>query len=123
MRVTPPNEPWHPGFPSSVPRRSALDTVATAILAVFTLLAAVASFALSGYVEMATDTCGRDCGQPWVALAYLVAWGGLVVAVAVMAVGIVVAARRVTVMWIWPALAALLVFGSFFAGMMLSSLA
>ena len=39
-----------------------------------------------------------------------------------MAVGIVVAARRVTVMWIWPALAILLVFGSFAAGMMLSSL-
>lgn len=97
--------------------------MATAILAALTLPVALASFAFSGYFELATDTCGRDCGRPWVALAYLVAWGGLVVALAVAVVGIVVAARRMTLMWIWPALAILLMLGSFFAGVMLSSLA
>jgi len=103
--------------------RPAVDTVATVILVLVLLLVAAASFALSGYFEMATDTCGRDCGKPWVPLAYLVTWGGLVVAVGTAATGIVVAVRRAALMWIWPALAILLVFGSFGAGIALSSLA
>lgn len=122
MPVTPPSQPWYPAHPPPRRRRSALDVVATTTLIVVLLLAAVASFAFSGYFEMATDMCGRDCGQPWVSLAYLVTWGGLVVALVMAVLGIVVAARRATPMWIWPALAVLLVFGSFAAGMMLSSL-
>lgn len=127
MRVTPPSQPWHPPpaplSPPTRPRPSAVDTAVTTALALVTLLAAVASFAFSGYFELATDNCGRDCGRPWVALAYLVTWGGLVVAALVAALGIAVAARRARPMWIWPALATILVFGSFAAGLALSGIA
>lgn len=123
MRVTPPNEPWHPPLPPPRPRRSAVDATATVVLVVVTLLAAVASFAFSGYFEITTDNCGRNCGMPWVALAYLVTWGGLVVAVLMAALGIAFAVRRARPMWIWPALATTMVFGSFAAGLMLSGMA
>jgi len=70
---------------------------------------------------MATDSCGtNDCDESKIAWAYVVTWGGVALAVIVAVAGMVIAARRGTAMWIWPALALLLVVAAFAGGFALA---
>ncbi len=76
-------------------------------------LAAVAgfgSFAFSWFFVMATDSCGPDnCHESRLWMAYVLTWGGIAIAVIVAVAGMIRAARRGTALWVWPALAVLLI--------------
>ncbi len=104
--------------PYPVPyRRSGLDTAATAIFSALAGLAALASLWFSLFFVMATDSCGpNNCNQSRLVLAYIVAWGGIGVAGVIALVGMVAASRRGAVMWVWPALALLLVVATLAGG-------
>ena len=84
-------------------------------------IAAVGSLWFSLFFAMATDSCGEQCNYTALTAAYLVAWGGVAVAVVVAAAGIVVAAVRGRVMWIWPTLALLLIVAALLIGMLLAN--
>ncbi len=58
------------------------------------------------FFAMATDWCGTQCPNDALSnLAYPVTWGGIAIAVIAGASGILIAAARGRVMWIWPTLA------------------
>ena len=91
------------------PRRSS-DQVLTILMSALAVLAAVGSVGFSLFFVMATDACGPDnCDQSKLTGAYVVTWGGVALAALVAVVGAIRAARRGTTMWIWPALALVLV--------------
>jgi hypothetical protein len=100
-----------PFSPPPPPRRhSSVDITVTVILAVLAGLSAVAAVSFSFFFVMATDSCGaHSCNYDSLTAAYVVTWGGIGVAVLVGAVGIIVAAVRHRLMWIWPAAALLLI--------------
>ena len=92
------------------------------VLATLTVLATLVSLFFSPFFVMATDSCGHDdCRDALVTWAYAVTWGGVAVAAVVAVVGMIVAARRRTAMWVWPALALLLVVATFVGGAVLAS--
>jgi len=104
------------------PHRSAADRLATVVMAVLAVLAALVSLFVSPFFGMTTNACDpSDCDGSAIAWAYGLAWGGVAVAAAVAVAGMVVAARRKTLMWVWPALALVLVVVSFVLGSRLAS--
>jgi len=86
-------------------RHSVVDITVTSILSALAGFAALGSLAFSFFFVMATDSCGAQCDSATLNAAYLVTWGGVGVAVLIGASGVIVAAVRGWVMWIWPTLA------------------
>ena len=108
--------------PEPHPHRSPADRVASVVLTVLAVLAGSASLLISPFFVMSTDACGHEnCRDSLVTWAYVVTWGGLALAAVVGIGGMIAAARRKTRMWVWPALALLLVVGSFAVGATLAS--
>lgn len=104
------------------PHRSPGDRIASVVLSALAALAAAGSLAISPFFVMATDSCGHDnCRDSLVTWAYAVTWGGIALAVVLALGGMIAAARRRTVMWVWPALALLLVLVTFGIGSLLAS--
>lgn len=104
------------------PRRPASDRVATVFTSVLAVLAGAGSVMISPFFVMTTDACGADnCNLTWLTWAYVVTWGGVAVAAVVAVAGMVRAARRGTVMWIWPVVAVALVAVSFGVGFLLAA--
>lgn len=98
-------------------RRSGLDTAATAIFSALAALAALASLWFSLFFVMATDSCGPDNFRPHrLALAYVMTWGGIGIAGVIALVGMIAASRRAAMMWVWPALALLVVIATLAGG-------
>ncbi len=105
-----------------IDHRSPADRVATVVLVTMTVMATLVSLFFSPFFVMATDSCGHDnCRDSMVTWAYAVTWGGVAVAAVVAVVGMIAAARRRTTMWVWPALALLLVVATFVIGAQLAS--
>jgi uncharacterized BrkB/YihY/UPF0761 family membrane protein len=103
-------------------RRSTADRVASVVLTALAMLATAGSLFFSPFFVMATDSCGHDdCRDSLVTWAYAVTWGGVGVAAVVAVAGMIVAARRRTAMWVWPALALMLVLVTFVVGAQLAS--
>ncbi len=111
-----------PGLrPAPPPLRSPWDTAATVIIAVLAVSAAAGSVLLSALFVMAVDACGPDnCDFSRLTWAYVVTWGGVGLALAAGMVGMVRAAWKGTVMWVWPAAATGLVLVTFAAGALLA---
>lgn len=98
------------------PPRSAWDRGIAVLLTALAAIAAMGSVASSLFFVMATDSCGPDnCHEYRLWLGYAVTWGGVALAVIGAIVGMAAAARRGTVLWIWPALAVVLI-GATWAG-------
>ncbi|MGI9126008.1 MAG: hypothetical protein ACR2JM_14815 [Mycobacterium sp.] len=104
------------------PHRSPADRMASIVASVLAVLAGMASLFFSPFFVMATDSCGHEnCRDSLVTWAYVVTWGGIALAAIVGVVGVVTAARRGSLMWVWPALALLLVVVTFAIGAQLAS--
>lgn len=103
-------------------RRSPVDRIAAVVVSALALLAALASLFFSPFFVMTTDACGHDDCRDWlVTWAYAVTWGGVALAAVVAVLGMIAAARRGTTMWVWPALALVLVVATFLIGAQLAS--
>lgn len=90
--------------------RPAWDRVAAVLLSALAVIAGAGSFLFSWFFVMATDSCGpSNCHESRLGMGYAVTWGGIAVAVIGAILGMVSAARRGTALWIWPALASLLI--------------
>jgi cytochrome bd-type quinol oxidase subunit 2 len=89
-------------------RHSVVDITLTSILCVVATLAALGTIGFSFFFVMATDSCNEHCDTETLNAAYLVTWGGVGLAVLIAMSGVIVAAVRGWLMWIWPALALLL---------------
>jgi hypothetical protein len=118
----PPQRPGAPGFRPVHPlrRRSLIDIVITSVMSAFAVLAALGTLWYSLFFAMATDSCGTQCNDAVLGSAYLVTWGGVATAAVVAVAGIVIAAKRGWVMWVWPTVAlgmivAALVIGAYLA--------
>jgi hypothetical protein len=83
-------------------RHSVVDITLTSILSVVAALAALGTVCFSFFFVMATDSCNEHCDTGALNAAYLVTWGGVGLAVAIGASGVIV-------MWIWPMLALVLI--------------
>ncbi|MGB6515353.1 MAG: hypothetical protein WBF57_20710 [Mycobacterium sp.] len=109
--------PQYPYPPVYRPRRhSVVDITITSIVSAVARIAALGSLWFSLFFAMATDSCGEQCNYAALSAAYLVTWGGVAVAVIVAAAGIIVAAVRGRMMWIWPTLALVLIAVALFIG-------
>ena len=116
-----PYYPGYPGYPPPAPRHSVLDITLTVILAALAGFGALGAVSFSFFFVMATDSCGsHPCNYDRLGTAYVVTWGGIGVAILVGAVGIIVAAVRHRLMWIWPAVSLLLIVVSTGIGMSLA---
>jgi len=103
-------------------KRSPVDRVVSVVLCVLAVLAAVGSVLSSFFFVMATDSCGTDdCDFSRITWAYAVTWGGVGLALLIALIGLIVAARRGTVMWVWPALALVVVIAALAGGAQLAS--
>jgi hypothetical protein len=103
-------QPYYPPPPPPPQRHSAVDIVFTVILAALAGFSALGAVAFSFFFVMATDSCGsHSCNFDALGQAYIVTWGGIGLAIVIGAVGIIVAAIRNYLMWIWPAISLLLV--------------
>jgi hypothetical protein len=103
-------------------QRSRTDTVATIILFVVAAIAGALSVAYSFVFAMATDACsGHTCDTSALDWAYLVTWGGIGVAAIVAIGGVIVAAARNRVMWVWPTAALVLIIVSVVIGAQLAA--
>jgi hypothetical protein len=95
---------------SQTNQRSTRDTVATVIMFVLASIAGVLSVSYSFFFVMATDSCtGHDCDTSALDWAYAVTWGGVGVAALIAIGGIIIAAARKRVMWVWPTIALVLI--------------
>ena len=90
-------------------RHSVVDITLTSILSVVAGLAALGTVCFSFFFVMATDSCNEHCDTAALNAAYLVTWGGVGLAVVIGASGVIVAAVRGWLMWIWPMLALALI--------------
>lgn len=112
--------PYPPAPPP--PRRGVADTVATVLAGCLLVVAVLGALWSSLFFVMATDSCGiNDCRESRLAMAYVATWGGLALAVVTAVAGCIRAARRRTVMWIWPAIAVLIVGAALAAGALLAT--
>jgi len=90
-------------------RHSVVDITLTSILSVVAALAAMGTVGFSFFFVMAADSCDQRCSYDALNAAYAVTWGGVGVAVLIGASGVIVAAVRGWLMWIWPTLALVLI--------------
>jgi hypothetical protein len=90
-------------------RHSAVDITLTSILSVVAGLAAFGTVGFSFFFVMAADSCDEHCAYDALNAAYIVTWGGVGLAVLLAVAGVIVAAVRGWLMWIWPAVALLLI--------------
>jgi hypothetical protein len=107
-----PQYPYYPGYPPPIPprRHSVVDITLTVILGALAGFGALAAVSFSFFFVMATDSCGsHSCNYDALGRAYVVTWGGVGVAILVGAIGIIVAAVRHRLMWIWPAVSLVLI--------------
>jgi hypothetical protein len=119
-----PQYPYYPGYPPPVPprRHTVLDITLTVILAALAGLGALGAVSFSFFFVMATDSCGsHSCDYDKLGAAYVVTWGGIGVAILIGAVGIIVAAVRSRLMWVWPAISLLLIAASTGIGVSLAN--
>jgi hypothetical protein len=109
--MTPPQYPYfpspHPVGPALRPAQASkrtrpMDIIVTLVISAFDVVAAFVSFWFS--LSWASDKL-----PPRIGWAYLVWWGGIAVAAWIAVVGVVVAAVRGRVMWIWPTVALVLI--------------
>jgi hypothetical protein len=84
-------------------RHSTIDIIATLLTFVLAVSAGAYSFFTSAFWAMGWDEC-ETCNPP-LGWAYLATWGGIALAAAIASVGVVVAAVRGKIMWIWPTVA------------------
>jgi hypothetical protein len=101
--------PQYPYPPAHRRRHSVVDITITSILSAVAGLAALGTVSFSMFFVMATDSCNEQCDYNALNAAYIVTWGGVGLAVLVGATGVIVAAVRGWVMWIWPTLALALI--------------
>jgi uncharacterized membrane protein len=101
-------------------QRSTGDTVATVIMFVLAAIAGVLSVSFSFFFAMATDSCSDNCNTSALDWAYLVTWGGVGLAALIAVGGIIVAASRKRVMWVWPTAALVLIIIAVITGAMLA---
>ncbi|MFD1812516.1 hypothetical protein [Rhodococcus gannanensis] len=101
-------------------RRSVVDIVAAAVLAVLAVAAGWFSVVFSALLVMVTDSCGyEDCNEGLLPVAYGIIWTGILVAAIILVVGTVWAVvSRHTVFW-WPLIAILTIVGTFVLGVAL----
>jgi hypothetical protein len=90
-------------------QRSKTDTIATVIMFVLAAIAGVLSVSFSFFFVMATDPCSHNCDTSALNWAYAVTWGGVAGAAIVAVGGIIFAAARKRVMWVWPTIALALI--------------
>jgi hypothetical protein len=103
-------QPYYPPPPPPPQRHSVVDITFTVILAALAALCAFAAVSFSFFFVMATDSCGsHSCNFDALGAAYVVTWGGIGLAIVIGAVGIIVAAVRNYLMWIWPAISLVLI--------------
>lgn len=108
--------------PAPQPPHSTADRTATVVGAVLAVLAGVGSVLISPFFVMTTDACSADnCHFALLNWAYVVTWGGVALAAVIAVVGVVRAARRGTVMWIWPVVAVALIALTFGLGFLLAA--
>jgi len=102
--------------------RSPVDRAATVVMCIVAALAASGSVMSSLFFVMATDSCGTDnCDVSKIGWAYAVSWGGVGMAVVIVVVGLIAAARRGTAMWVWPTLALIVVVSTLAGGAALAA--
>jgi uncharacterized membrane protein len=103
-----------------VKQRSTADTIATVITFVLAAIAGVLSVSFSFFFAMATDSCSDNCDTSALDWAYLVTWGGVGLAAIIAVGGIIIAASRKRVMWVWPTAALVLIIIAVITGAMLA---
>jgi hypothetical protein len=103
-------QPYYPPPPPPPQRHSAVDIAFTVILGALAALGALGAVSFSFFFVMATDSCGsHSCNFDALGAAYIVTWGGIGLAILIGAVGIIVAAVRNYLMWVWPAVSLVLI--------------
>jgi hypothetical protein len=103
-------QPNYPPLPGPAQRHSVVDITFTVILGALAGLSALGAVLFSFLYVMATDSCGsHSCNFDALSAAYIVTWGGIGLAIVIGAVGIVLAAVRNYLMWIWPAISLVLI--------------
>jgi hypothetical protein len=113
-------QPYYPPPPPQ--RHSVVDITLTVVLGALAGLAALGAVSFSFFFVMATDSCGsHSCDYDALGAAYVVTWGGIGLAVVIGAVGIIVAAVRNHLMWIWPAVSLALIIVSTGIGLALAN--
>ena len=115
-----PQYPYHPVYRRQR-RHSVVDITITSILSAVVGIAALGTLGFSFFFAMATDSCGEQCNYSALNAAYLVTWGGVAVAVIVAASGVIVAAVRGWMMWIWPTLALVVIVVALVIGVLLAN--
>ncbi len=90
-------------------QRSTGDTIAAVIMFVLAAIAGALSVSFSFFFVMATDSCSDNCDTSGLDWAYAVRWGGVGVAAIIAVGGIIIAASRKRVMWVWPTIALVLI--------------
>jgi hypothetical protein len=121
--VHPPQHPAAPSFrPVHPPRqRSLIDIIITSVMSAFAVLAASGTLWYSLFFAMATDSCATQCNDAVLGSAYLVTWGGVATAAVAAVAGIVIAAKRGWVMWVWPTAASVMIVAALVIGVYLAN--
>jgi uncharacterized membrane protein len=101
-------------------QRSSGDTIATVVMFVLAAIAGVLSVSYSFFFAMATDACSDNCDTSALDWAYVVTWGGVGLAAVVAVAGIIIAASRKRVMWVWPTAALVLIIIAVISGALLA---
>ena len=112
--------PQYPDPPPHRRRHSVVDITITSILSVVAGLAALGAVGFSFFFVMAADSCNESCSDTALDAAYIVTWGGVGFAVLLGASGVIVAAVRGRVMWVWPALSLGIIVAAFGMGVHLA---
>lgn len=103
-------------------QRPKSDTIVTVIMSVLAAIAGVVAVSYSFIFAMATDSCSaNNCDTSALDWAYAVAWGGVGIAAIVGVGGIIIAAARKRVMWVWPTIALGLIIVAVVIGSMLAN--
>jgi hypothetical protein len=119
--------PYPHGQPMPPPKKpfSTVDLVLTPLLSGLLLFGSFVGFSFSLFAGMATDACGGTpdrCNDGLIGGAYVVAWGGIGLAVTVTITGISFAAVKRKPMFIWPIVGlVVLVAGMVAGGFMLNA--
>ncbi len=96
---------------------SAADVAISVVLFMFACGVGLIAAYCTLFFAFASDSCGyQNCNDSYLTAAFAVSWGGTAFALVSLLVMIVVAAIRRTMMWIWPTLALVVIFGSFCLG-------